>query len=127
MTFFKTPSGYKPADSITISLAAAAGVFVVYGSKVGPVADVHATTQGDPNINAAIKKAGWESWLLVAGLTILSRDLNVAILGGSAIILEHVMYLHAEMANPSNGQIEVNPEAYQPAGISAGANLSLAG
>ena len=58
-------------------------------------------------------------------MTLLSRDLNVAILGGSAVILEHVMYLHAEMANPANGQIQVNPEAYQPAGISAGANLSV--
>lgn len=126
MSFFSTPPGYKPADSITISLAAAAGVFVIYGSKVGPCADVHATRSGDPSINASIKKAGWEAWLLVAGLTILSRDLNVAILGGSAVILEHVMYLHADLAAPENGQIEVSPEAYQPAGMSAGGNLPLA-
>lgn len=116
MNFFKTPPGYKPADSITISLAAAAGVFVVYGSKVGPVADVHATEAGDPNVNAAIKKAGIESLLLVLGLTFLARDLNIAILGGSAVILEHVMYLHGEMSNPANGQIEPVAAAYQPAG-----------
>ena len=126
MSFFTTPAGYKPADSLTISLATAAGVLVVYGSKVGPCADVHTTEASDPNINASIKKAGWESWLLVAAMTLLSRDLNVAILGGSTVILEHVMYLHASMANPQNGQIEASPEAYQPAGMSAGANVSLA-
>lgn len=126
MNFFSTPSGYKPADSMTIALGTAIGVIAIYGSKVGPIADVSATHTGDPSINSAIKKAGWTSWLLVAGMTILSRDLNVAILGGAAVIGEHSMYLHAELANPGTGQIEVNPEAYQPAGISAGANVSLA-
>lgn len=125
MAFFSPPAGYKPADSITIALAAAIGVTVIYDSKIGPVADVHASHSGDPSINASIRKAGWESWLLVAALTLLSRDLNVAILGGAAVIAEHTMYLHAEMSNPANGQIEVSPEAYQPAGVSAGANISL--
>ena len=123
MSFFSTPSGYKPADSMTIALATAGGVFVLYGSKVGPIADVHASASGDPNVNASIKKAGWESIALVAAMTLLSRDLNVAILGGGASVLEHVMHLHAEMANPANGQIAAvtSQAAYQPAG---GAQLS---
>lgn len=117
MRFFSTPAGYKPADSMTIALATAGGVFVLYGSKVGPIADVHATASGDPNVNASIKKAGWESILLVTAMTMLSRDLNVAILGFGAVLLEHTMHLHAEMASPANGQIAiVNPAAYQPAG-----------
>jgi hypothetical protein len=116
MNFFRTPPGYKPADSLTLSLATAAGVFMIYGSKIGPVADVHATTAGDQPINASIKKAGWEAMLLVAGMTLLSRDLNTAILGGSAIILEHVMYLHADMASPASGRIQASPQAYQAAG-----------
>lgn len=127
MSFFSPPPGYKPADSITIALATALGVAVIYNNKIGPSADVSATHPGDPAINSSIRKAGWEAWLLVAGLTLLSRDLNVAILGGATVILEHTMYLHAEMVSPGTGQIEVNPEAYQPAGVSAGANLSLAG
>jgi hypothetical protein len=116
MGFFSTPPGYKPADSITISLTAALGVMVIYNAKVGPAADVGQMTSGNPAINSAIKKAGVESLLLVAAVALLSRDLNVAILGGAAVCLEHVMYLHSEIANPANGQIEVNPAAYQPAG-----------
>lgn len=115
MSFFSPPAGYKPADSMTIAVATAAGVFVIYGSKIGPAADVHASDSGDIAINAAIRKAGWEALLLVAGMSLLSRDLNVVILGGAAIILEHTMYLHADLASPADGKISVNPAAYQQA------------
>ena len=117
MGLLSTPPGYKPADSISTAALGALGVFAVYGGKVGPVADVHATAPGDPNTNAAIKKAGWESLLLIGALTVLTRDLNVAIVGGGAIILEHVMYLHGDMASPANGQIVVNQQAFAPAGV----------
>lgn len=118
MSFFDKPiAGLRPADSITIALATGIGVSAVYGMDVGPVADVHATAPGDSAINASIKKAGVKSLLLVAGITLLTRDLNVVFIGGSMIILEHVMYLHADMASPSQGgQISVTPQAYQPAG-----------
>ena len=120
MGFFDKPiAGLKPADSVTIALATALGVAVIYSSKVGPVADVHASAPGDGNINASIKKAGWESWVLVAAVTLMTRDLNVALLGGGTLVLEHVMYLHADMANPANGQITTNPAAYGPAPLQA--------
>lgn len=115
MGIFSTPPGYKPADSISTAALAGIAVFTVYGGKVGPVADVHMSTPGDPNINAAVKKAGWTALALVGVLTFLTRDLNVLIVGGGAIVLEHTMYLHAEMANPANGQITVNQAAYAPA------------
>lgn len=120
MGFFDRPiAGLKPADSITISLATALGVAVIYNNKIGPTADVHATNPGDGPINASIKKAGWEAWTLVAGMTLLTRDLNVALLGGSAVILEHVMYLHADMSNPADGQIVPKPGTYAPPPLQA--------
>jgi hypothetical protein len=120
MGFFDKPiAGLKPADSVTISLATGLGVAVIYNSKVGPVADVHATHPGDGPVNASIKKAGWESWLLVAAMTLLTRDLNVALLGGGMLVLEHVMYLHADMASPATGEIVPKPGAYSPPPIAA--------
>lgn len=116
MSLFSTPPGYKPADSLTISLATALGVVMIYNSKVGPAADVQASESGDVSINSSIKKAGYESLLLVAGMTFLTRDLNVAILGSAAVMAEHGMYLHADMASPSTGKVSVNPAAYQQAG-----------
>jgi len=119
MGFFSTPPGYKPADSMTIALATAGGVLVIYGSNVGPMCDVAATLPGDPNINSAIKKSGWEAIALVAAMTLLSKDLNVAILGFGAIVLKHTTYLHAEMTNPGTGQIANTPSNYAAAGASA--------
>ena len=116
MAWLTTPPGYKPADSMTIALATAGAVLVIYGAKVGPIADVHASAPGDPNINASIKKAGWESIAVVVAMVILTRDLNVAILGFGTVVAEHVMHLHAEMVSPANGQIQATPGAYQPAG-----------
>lgn len=125
--FFSRPvAGLKPADSITISLAVAIGVAALYAQAVGPVSDVHMTMPGDGAVNSSIKKAGWKSLLLVAAVTLLSRDLNVTILGGGMIIYEHVAYLHADMASPANGEITVAPAAYQPAG-SAAVQLAVAG
>ncbi len=121
MDFFRPPPGYKPADSMTIAMATAGGVFVIYGSKIGPASDVQMTIPGDPSINSSIKKAGWESLALVTAMTLLSRDLNVAIMGFGAIVFEHVMYLHSELASPASGRIQAGPAAYAAAGAGAAA------
>ena len=119
MGFFSPPRGYAPADSMTISLAAAGGVVVIYSATVGPSADVQASLSGDPSVNSSIKKAGWEALALVAAMTLLSRDLNVAILGFAAVVLEHTKYLHSEMASPADGRIQASPAAYASAGAGA--------
>jgi hypothetical protein len=108
-------AGLKPADSISISVTTAIGVAAIYGMDVGPVADVHATAPGTGPVNSAIKKAGVKSWVLVAAVTLLTRDLNVALIAGSMVLFEHVMYLHADMASPATGEIMPKPGAYQPA------------
>lgn len=117
MFFDKPIAGLRPADSITIALATGIGVAAVYGSDVGPVGDVHMTLPGDPSVTSAIKKAGVKSWLLVAGVTLLTRDLNVVFIGGSMVILEHLSYLHADLSNPSQGgALTAVPQDYQAAG-----------
>lgn len=113
--FARPIAGLRPADSISIAVMTGIGVAAIYNQDIGPVADVHATQAGDQAINASIKKAGWKSLLLVAGVTLLTRDLNIVYIGGSMIILEHVMYLHADMAEPTTGNVQVNPGSYQPA------------
>ena len=124
MSIFDRPiAGLRPADSITISLATGIGVAAIYNQDIGPVADIHATVPGDQAANSAIKKAGVKSLLLVAGITLLTRDLNVVYIGGSMLILEHVMYLHADMSSPMSGEVQVTPGAYQPASASSPAQL----
>lgn len=126
MAWFSTPPGYKPADSISIAALGGISVFTIYNGKVGPVADVHATVPGDPNVNAAVKKAGWTALAIVGALTLLTRDLNVLIIGAGAVVLEHTMYLHAEMTNPADGQISLKKAAYSPAGVAGLAAVGAA-
>lgn len=102
-------------NSVVVSLGVAALIIGIYSAKMGPVADAHATPANDGNMNASIKKAGWESVVLTVGLALLTQDSNIVILGGATIIAEELGYRHAIMANPDNGQIQVTAVSYQPA------------
>lgn len=103
-------------NSVITALATAAFVVAIYNYSVGPISDVHATGANDPNLQASVKKAGWKSVALVAGLTILARDPNILIMGGAAVIGEELTYRHALMASPDTGRIQVTPASYVPAG-----------
>lgn len=103
-------------NSIITAMAAAGLVFAIYNMKIGPVADVHMTDANDPNIQASVKKAGWGAVGVVSAVFLLAQDLNIAILGGGAIVYEELTYRHALMASPSTGQVTVTPASYQPMG-----------
>lgn len=113
-------SGLKPRlsgeNSIIASLATVALVLAIYNMKVGPVSDVHATDANDGNMQAAVKKAGWESVAAVAGVGLLAKDPNIIILGGAAIIAEELAYRHALLSHPGTGQIQVTAAGYNPTG-----------
>lgn len=102
-------------ESVTSGIATMALVFGIYNFKVGTLASVHMSPANDHNIAASIKKAGVVSAALVGGMFLITRDANIAILGGSAIIAEELTYRHAHMASESTGQIEIQPaDYYQP-------------
>lgn len=103
-------------NSIITSLATVAVVISIYNAKLGPVSDVHATAANDGNYAAAIKKAGWQALTVVAAISLLAGDTNIVILGGAAVLAEELSYRHANMTNPATGQIQLTPQAYQPAG-----------
>jgi hypothetical protein len=103
-------------NSIIASLSTVALVFGIYSMKVGPVSDLHTTPANDGNMQAACKKAGWESIVVVAAVSLVAKDPNIAILGGAAIIAEELLYRHALMADPMSGDVAVTPSAYQPTG-----------
>lgn len=103
-------------NSIIMAAAAAGLVVGIYSAKLGPVADAHTTPANDGNMNAAIKKAGYTATVTVAALALLAQDPNIVIIGGLAIVLEELTYRHAIMANPNNGQIQLTPASYAPAG-----------
>lgn len=102
--------------SIVTSLAVAALAIGVYNAAVGPIADAHQTNANDPNLLAATRKAGWTALIFVGAVSVLSRDPNIVILGGAAVITQELCYRHAIMTNPATGKIHVTPDSYMPAG-----------
>jgi hypothetical protein len=103
-------------NSIIMAAATAALVIGIYNSKVGPVADAHATGANDGNLLASVKKAGWQAVVLVSALALLAKDPNIVILGGATVIAEELAYRHAIMASPENGRIQVTLADFLPAG-----------
>lgn len=107
----------KPEASVTAGIATIIGVYGVYQLSIGPVALAQATDANHPAMATSRKKAGWMALTLVAGLTLITKDANVGILGGGTIIAMELAYRHGIMADPMTGKIQnPNPNtAYEPA------------
>jgi hypothetical protein len=107
---------FKPEDSVVAGLATVGLVAAVYQLDAGSVSQVHASDSYHPSNTSGIKKAGYTSLIMVAGISLLARDPNIVILGGAAIIAFHAHYRHANMVNPGTGQMEApGASAYQNA------------
>lgn len=106
----------KPEGSVMASLAVAGIVFSAYNLSVGSIAQSHATTANHPALEASRKKAGYTSFILVAGLSLITKDGNVMTVGFGSIIAMELLYRQGIMASPDTGQIvSPTPSAYQPA------------
>ncbi len=107
----------KPSDSVVMSVATVGGVVAVYELHIGSVAQAHATDANHPANESSRKKAGLMALAFVAGLTLITKDANIGILGGGTIIAMEVTYRHAIMTSPLTGQIQPpGANAYAPAG-----------
>lgn len=116
----------SPENSVVAGLATVGLVAGVYALDVGPVSQVHASDPNHPSNSSGIKKAGYTSLIMVAGISLLARDPNIVILGGAAIIAFHAHYRHANMSNVATGQLEpsAGPSAY--ANATPGSSLQAA-
>lgn len=95
----------KPEGSAMAGLAVVGSVYGVYQLNVGSVAQAHATEANHPVLDSSKKKAGYTALILVAGLTLLTKDANVGILGAGTIVAMELSYRHAIMAHPETGKM----------------------
>lgn len=98
----------KPEGSTMAGLATVGTVFAVYQLNVGSVSTAQASDANHPVLESSRKKAGYTSLALVAALSLITRDVNVFILGCGSIIGMEIVYRHGIMANPLTGKME-NP------------------
>lgn len=106
----------KPEGSIVSGIAVAGMVYAVYSLDVGTVASAHASDANHISLESSRKKAGYTSFILVAGVTLITRDANVGILGFASIVAMELHYRQAIMADPGTGVMQAPSEtSYTPA------------
>lgn len=107
----------KPDASTMAGLATVGTVFALYQLNIGPVSQAAASDANHPVLESSRHKAGYAALAVVGALTLITKDANIAILGGGTIIAMELSYRHAIMAHPQSLKMQ-NPSpstAYEPA------------
>ena len=93
----------KPDGSMTMGIATAILMWAVWNQNVPATAVIHATNPGDANVDAGRKKAAWESAGVLSAITLLTKDVNVFVLGAVVIFALDMGTRHA---NASDNQTQ---------------------
>lgn len=101
----------KPPESITIGLAEAAAVYVIYQSALPNHADIRSAPAHNTDIEAARKKAAWKSAAVLGFIFLISRDVNSFLIGGLALGGVDFMAKHSNGVNPMTGKLSTAPAA----------------
>lgn len=99
----------KPPESITVGLAEAAAIYVIYQSALPNHADIRSAPAHNTDIEAARKKAAWTSAAVLGFVYLISRDLNSFLLGGLALAGIDYLTKHANGTNPQTGKLATAP------------------
>ena len=106
----------SPDGSIVGGIATGVLVYAIYDRSLPDAATMGATPSNDPNIESGRKKAVWTSAAVLAGVTLLTRDPNVFILGGAILVALDLHARHGNAANPDTGKIDLGVDANAYAG-----------
>lgn len=107
---------FKPENSAIAGIATVGIVAAIYELDIGNVSNAAASDANHPALASAKKKAGYTAFIAVAGLTLITRDRNIGVLGFATIIAMEVHFRHAIMSDPATGQIQApGTSVYLPA------------
>jgi hypothetical protein len=96
----------KPPEAVSIGLAEAAAVYVIYNSLLPNHADIAAAPAHDATIETARKKAAWTAASLLGFVFLITQDLNSFWIGGLALVGIDFMSKHANGTNPQTGKLQ---------------------
>jgi hypothetical protein len=95
----------KPESSITIGLAEAAAVYVIYQSALPAHADIRSADAHNTDIEASRKRAAWKAASILGLVFLLTQDLNSFLIGGAALGGIDLMTKHANAVHPATGKM----------------------
>lgn len=104
----------RPEGSIMFGIATIILVNAVYDKELPDTATIHATDPGDVNIDMARKKATLTSAGLVSAIALLTKDVNIFVLGSVALFALDMHTRHANATNPETGSLVSQGQGYAP-------------
>jgi len=90
----------RPEMSLTVGLATATLVYGVYSSALPPIADVRVADPNNEDIESAERLAAWTSAAAVAGISLITKDPTVFIMGGLMVVVLSWWHRHADQVSP---------------------------
>ena len=104
----------KPDGSIVLGLATVIMTYAIYDRALPDAATMSATDANDINIESARKKATWTAAGMLSAITLLTKDVNVFILGGTSLFAFDWHARHSNAANPDTGVLVSDQGYNQP-------------
>lgn len=89
--------------SLGVGLATAALVWGVYNSALPSIAEARATQPNDSHLASSERAATWTAAAVVAGVSLISKDATVFILGGSMVVALAWWHRHSNLVHPTLG------------------------
>lgn len=93
--------------ALAIGLATMGLVAYTYDQILPEVTDIRAAPEGNSTIASAERAARFTSAGLVIGISVISRDATVFIMGAVAVIALSWLHRHANMVNPTTGRLSL--------------------
>src|SRR5260370_25546005 len=94
-SIFKAPEG-----SITVGLAEAAAVYVIYQSALPNHSDIRSADPHNTDVEASRKRAAWKAASILGLVFLITQDLNSFLIGGAALGRIHPVANHADPVRP---------------------------
>lgn len=107
-------AGLKPEVSIPVAAGCATLVYAVYSQATPSIADVRVAKPDDPEIDSSRRTAAWMAAGIVAGISLLSKDPTVFVVGGAMVIGMDWWTRHSNVYSPSTGKINGAPVGITP-------------
>lgn len=104
------------AASVAIGVAMMGVTYAIYDTALPAVVDQRAAPMNEPDSTSAEKTARWAASALVIGVSLITWDATVFILGASSVIAFSWMYRHANMGVNPNSPAGSTPASRQTVG-----------
>lgn len=95
----------KPESSVTVGLAEAAAVYVIYQSALPNHADIRSADPHNSDVEASRKRAAWKAASILGLVFLITQDVNSFLIGGAALAGIDLMVKHANAVHPSTGKV----------------------